>query len=52
MVFDFGGTLDGVACDVMGVPDDTFGGNLRLLAEEQPRIDAGGRIVFLVGEFG
>ena len=51
-VLDFGGALDGVAGDVVGVPGDGFGGDFRVFAEELERVDRGGGIVFLVGEFG
>ena len=52
MVFDFRGVLDRVASEVVGVPDDGFGGDFRMFAQEFKRIDAGGGVVFLVGEFG
>jgi len=44
--------LLGVACEVVGVPDHRFAGNLGVFAEELQSIDAGGGVVFLVGEFG
>jgi hypothetical protein len=52
LVIDFGGFLGWVAGEVVGVPDDAFGGNFRVFAEEFEGVDAGGGVVFLVGEFG
>ena len=52
MVLDLGGPLDGIAGEVVGMPDDAFGGHFRMLAEELEGVDAGGGIVFLVGELG
>ena len=34
------------------MPDDRFGCDFRVLAEEDQRILRGGGVVFLVGEFG
>ncbi len=51
-VFDFDGLFDGVAGQVVGVPDDGFAGDFRMLAQEFQGVGAGGGVVFLVGEFG
>ena len=44
--------LDGVAGQVVGVPDDGFAGDFRMFAQEFEGVGAGGGVVFLVGEFG
>ena len=50
-VFDLAGCF-GVAGEVVGVPDDGFAGDFRVLAQEFEGVGAGGGVVFLVGEFG
>ena len=52
LVFDVGGALDGVAGEVVGVPDNAFGGDFRMLAQELQRVGRGGGVVFLIGELG
>ena len=51
-VLDLVGLFDGVAGQVVGVPDDGFAGDFRVLAQEFEGVGAGGGVVFLVGEFG
>ena len=51
-VFDLGGLLDGVAGQVVGVPDYGFAGDFGVFAQEFEGVGAGGGVVFLVGEFG
>ncbi len=52
VILDFARALDGVAGEVMRVPDDALGGDFRVLPEELEGVDAGGGVVFLIGELG
>jgi len=51
-VFDLLWLFGLVAGEVVGVPDDRFGGDFRMLAQVFERVSRGGGIVLLVGELG
>ncbi len=51
-VFDVVGALDGVAGQVVGMPDYALGCDFRVFAEKLERVFGRGGVVLLVGEFG
>jgi len=52
VIFDPGGTLDRIPGQIVKMPDHALGSNFGVLAEKFEGVDAGRRIVFLVGELG
>ncbi len=51
-VLDLLRLFEGVAGEVVSVPDYAFAGDFRVVGEELKGVSGGGGVVFLVGEFG